>query len=661
MPRKALIPGFKNMVYRREIDGLRALAVLPVILFHAGFQLFGGGFVGVDIFFVISGYLITTIIVAELEQGKFSIINFYERRARRILPALFFIMLVCLPFAWLWLLPQDLKSFSQSLVAVTVFSSNIFFWRTSGYFDSDAALKPLLHTWSLAVEEQYYVLFPLLLILTWKLGKRWVLSALVLIFISSLGFAAWVSTAKPETAFYLLPARGWELLVGAFVAFYFATYPNKSFGRSVNEIGALIGIALIGYAIFVFDDQTPFPSVYTLAPTVGAALIMVFANQTTHVGRFLGGKLLVGIGLISYSAYLWHQPLFAFARHRSLTEPNQFVYGLLSVSSLMLAYFSWKFVETPFRNKTLYPRKAIFATSLFMAVFFLAIGLIGHIGKGLPSRSAYAVNKIQNPESGAIELCGEETKSPCLLGNKATKPSVAIFGDSHSLVLRRELSRSLEKLNLSALSFEGDWCAPLLDVGTSNKSKNPKCRNFIQNNFAEMLGDNAIENVILIAEWSNYTKGYRWNDSGIAFYTDNESSNQSSEENIKVVERGLNRTLEAIAKTKKNVILVKSVPEYEVNVPRNLAKSLWFDGNLSLGNKGVNRQAYFERNKEIEAIFDRVNLHEKAKVVSPLDVFCGDSECRYVRDDEPYYIDSNHLSNVGAKMLVPLIVDYLRR
>ncbi len=177
------------MNYRREIDGLRALAVLSVILFHAGFETFSGGFVGVDVFFVISGYLVTTIILAELEQGSFSILNFYERRARRILPALFLVMLVCVPFAWFWLLPSDMKDFSQSLVAVSVFASNILFWRESGYFDTAAELKPLLHTWSLAVEEQYYVLFPLFLMLFWRLGKRSILVMLGLVFVASLDVA----------------------------------------------------------------------------------------------------------------------------------------------------------------------------------------------------------------------------------------------------------------------------------------------------------------------------------------------------------------------------------------------------------------------------------------------------------------------------------------
>lgn len=202
-----------------------------MILFHAGFDTFSGGFVGVDIFFVISGYLITTIILTELEQGKFSIVNFYERRARRILPALFLVMLVCIPFAWLWLLPSDMKDFSQSLVAVSIFLSNVLFWDQSGYFDTAAELKPLLHTWSLAVEEQYYVLFPLLLIWCWKLGKRRILILLVLVFIISLIIAQWAAYVKPTTAFYLLPTRCWELLIGGFAAFYLSKVNHKNFDK----------------------------------------------------------------------------------------------------------------------------------------------------------------------------------------------------------------------------------------------------------------------------------------------------------------------------------------------------------------------------------------------------------------------------------------------
>ena len=215
------------MQYRAEIDGLRALAVLPVVLFHAGFEWFSGGFVGVDVFFVISGYLITTIIISEMAEDKFSIVNFYERRARRILPALFFVMAVSIPFSWFLLTPIDLKDFGESLVAVSTFSSNFLFWKESDYFATAAELKPLLHTWSLAVEEQYYILFPIFLMLTWHLGLMKIVLLLMLIFGLSLSFAHWGTLNYPNAAFYLLPTRGWELLCGVFAAIYLQNFSRE--------------------------------------------------------------------------------------------------------------------------------------------------------------------------------------------------------------------------------------------------------------------------------------------------------------------------------------------------------------------------------------------------------------------------------------------------
>jgi peptidoglycan/LPS O-acetylase OafA/YrhL len=227
------------MKYRREIDGLRAVALLPVILFHAGFQAFGGGYVGVDVFFVISGYLITSIILAEKVAGTFSLRSFYERRARRILPALFLVMLVCLPFAWLWLLPSDMKEFSASLVAVSTFSSNVLFWWESGYFDTAAELKPLLHTWSLAVEDQYYLIFPLLLVLTWKLNRTKTMWLLLAVALASLSLAQKGAYASPAATFYMLHTRIWELLVGALLAFYMAR-ETTGVGKLSPQLGSFV-------------------------------------------------------------------------------------------------------------------------------------------------------------------------------------------------------------------------------------------------------------------------------------------------------------------------------------------------------------------------------------------------------------------------------------
>lgn len=370
------------MKYRREIDGLRAIAVLPVILFHAGFTAFSGGFVGVDVFFVISGYLITTIILAEMKQGEFSIVKFYERRARRILPVLFFVMLSSAFAAWFILPPSDMKDFSQSIVAVCIFASNILFWKQSGYFDTSTELKPLLHTWSLSVEEQFYVIFPLFLLLTWKLGRRRILLILGIAGLASLGMAHWGSLRMPTATFYLLPTRGWELLIGAFAAFYLADDANRPASRIINEVGATVGLALIIFAMFFYDKHTPFPSMYALVPTVGALLIILYANQATIVGRLIATPALVGIGLISYSAYLWHQPLFAFSRHIGLTELDRAAFIVLIAVSLILAYLSWRFIEKPFRDKKLFSRSAIFKLALVGNSLFIAFGIAGNFKDG---------------------------------------------------------------------------------------------------------------------------------------------------------------------------------------------------------------------------------------------------------------------------------------
>lgn len=360
------------MVYRKEIDGLRALAVIPVILFHGGFKWLSGGYIGVDIFFVISGYLITTIIIKELDAGTFTITNFYERRARRILPALFFVMLVSLPFAWLWLLPHELIDYGKSNIAVTLFSSNILFWLESDYFAATSELIPLLHTWSLAVEEQFYLFFPLIMMLFWGFGKRWLIAIIIIIGLLSLGLTELGWRYFAEANFYLIPTRAWELMIGALVGFYL--YYNKQSKGIINQLASLTGFLLIIVSIVFLDKSIPFPSLYALAPTVGTGLIILFTTPETLVYKILSFRLFVGIGLISYSAYLWHQPLFVFARVYSIDELSTGLIGILSLAALIMAYFSWRFVEHPFRNKQRFTRKQIFIAGFIGSLIFIAIG-----------------------------------------------------------------------------------------------------------------------------------------------------------------------------------------------------------------------------------------------------------------------------------------------
>ena len=376
--------------HRPEIDGMRAIAIIPVILFHAGFEQFSGGYVGVDVFFVISGYLITSLLLNEKSNGNFSLINFYERRARRILPALFFVIFCCLPFAYCWLLPSQLKEFAQGLISISIFSSNIFFWMKSGYFVQATELNPLVHTWSLAVEEQFYIVYPLIFLLCWTTGKRRIIVALISLAVTSLILAQWSGnfqlsppflksnilwfSQQEWASFYLPIGRAWELLVGALSAFYLHNHKPKS--CIGNEVGTIIGLLLIFWSIFNFDKDTPFPSFYTLVPTLGAMLVILFAEESVCTGKLLSLPPFTKIGLISYSAYLWHQPLLVFSKFRSENPPDLWINGGLSALALFLAYFSWRFVETPFRNKRRFSRREIFSTALFANVLTVSIALL---------------------------------------------------------------------------------------------------------------------------------------------------------------------------------------------------------------------------------------------------------------------------------------------
>ena len=430
--------------YRAEIDGLRALAVLPVILFHAGVGAFSGGFVGVDVFFVISGFLITQILLNDLEAGKFSLITFYERRARRILPALFFVVICCIPFAWLWMLPTQARDFSQSLIAVSLFASNFLFWSESGYFETAAEDKPLLHTWSLAVEEQFYVLFPLLLLLLWRRGSRVTLLCIAVTSVLSLVASEWMQRSDPTGNFFLAPSRAWELMAGSMAAYW------VQYRRPVpNDLLALLGLVLIVSAIFVYDHATPFPGIYAIPPVLGTVLIVLFSGGSGLVTRILSARMFVAIGLISYSAYLWHQPLFAFARLRAQAEPAPHIMLALAVLSLLLAWFTWRWIEQPARQRAGFfgTRKGVFVFSGSVSILLIVLGVIGHKANGFESRfSRIALGETgygemhkalnnQFSDCSSEEILAQSERWNDLVRCKQThsgKPDIILLGDSHA-------------------------------------------------------------------------------------------------------------------------------------------------------------------------------------------------------------------------------------
>lgn len=638
------------MKYRSEIDGLRAIAVIPVILFHAGFEHFSGGFVGVDIFFVISGYLITTIILSEKEQGIFSLANFYERRARRILPALFFVILISLPFAWLWLLPSDMKDFSQSLVAVSTFTSNILFWREAGYWGVVNELKPLLHTWSLAVEEQYYILFPLFLMLMWRFRKRWILGSFLVISIISLFIAQWGAYNKPSADFFLLPTRGWELALGACIAFYFL-YKKKTIytllsHRYIDEALSLIGLLMIGYAIFVFDENTPFPSFYTLIPTVGTGLIILFSSADTLTTRLLSTKLFVGIGLISYSAYLWHQPLLAFSRHASFTEPSQLTLAAMAALSFPLAYLSWKFVEKPFRNREKFDRKVIFSISVIGSVAFITIGTAGAISDGFNGRSArndLTLNSIEKKwkiNRGLSDTCDRQfTLSPDC--RTSDEPKILIWGDSNAMHLVQGIMASNH--NTKAIQMTKSDCGPFFDVAPVNEPNYSvnwakKCLEFTGEVREWLKKSTSVKYAVLSSSFSQYLS----KNSKLLFRNGDISSSSAL-----LVATEFKKTLNELVEMGVKPIVFSPPPVNGVDLGRCLARADWRGLNLDICNFRVD-----------EITSDRIKVNKLLKIIKKTskviqldELICNKSICKTHFGSIYIFRDGRHLSHEGSAAL----------
>ena len=620
------------MNYRREIDGLGAVAVVPVILFHAGFQAFSGGFVGVDVFFVISGYLITSIILTEKQAGTFTLLGFYERRVRRILPALFVVMLACLPFAWFWMLPGDLRDFSRSLRYVSLFSSNILFLKQSGYFDTAVELKPLLHTWSLAVEEQYYVVFPVLLLLIWRLGKRWILGIFAVMAVMSLAAAQWGSFYQPAATFYLLPTRGWEILLGVFIAFYLFTQERSQVAsKYAAQIVSIVGVLLIAYAVLAFDKSTPFPSLYALVPTVGAGCIILFATPQTYVGQLLGSRLLVGIGLISYSAYLWHQPLFAFARHRSVSELGTQALVALSFVAFALAYASWRYVEKPFRAHGRIGRKAVCVTALLASVFFISVGVYGKYKDGFVDRlsaeekevySYIRYNDSESDKEGDCFLWPDQTYRdfpPACGAAHNSAPTVFIWGDSHASAL----ARGWRVIQPSVIEYTASGCPPIMDMVVSWRPHCKEVNDFVMREIERIKP----EEIVLHANWLLY------------------------EQHNPIVH--LAKTIDAIrsASSSSKVSILGGVPQWPPSLPVvMLRRHIILDKEQYWQNSSVS---------DLEAQDKRLRLVADAKGVSyrsAIEHLCKGGSCQIVvkADDrfQPTAHDYGHLTKAGAVLLL---------
>lgn len=616
------------MHYRPEIDGLRAIAVISVILFHAGFQLFSGGFVGVDIFFVISGYLITTIILADLEAGRFSILNFYERRARRILPALYLVMASCLPFAWLWLMPSDAKELSKSVMAGLVFAPNIFFWRQSDYFDAATELKPLLHTWSLGIEEQFYVLFPIVLMFAWHLGRKRIVVLLTIMALLSLALAEYAISRKPAATFFLLPTRAWELGMGSLIAFYLEGKERGKFPPVLHQILSLVGLGLIAVGILIFSKETPFPGLSALIPTVGAGLIIVFAFPGTLVGRLLVSRVLVGVGLVSYSAYLWHQPLLSYARHRSLTEPNDLVTTSLIVLTFGLAYLTWRYVETPFRRGNIVTKNVLWrfssASVVVIAVSAASLQLIHWDSQsGIPS-DVQRLYRFRTCFFGLGQTFETLLQNQCHLTKgsfvqtswKEPGPSqrYVLYGDSVAAHLYPGL-----------LSMVGENTIVQLTAGVCQavrSGNSRRCNDFYDWFVSEYVPNNRVDTIIVSSDWLTE---YR-----------------------RVGEKEFRTELKDLYERLKGhrVLVYSQAASLSVDIRRYVHKlenfSMKVSGDLEVGANGLAAVNAALREETSKFGYDFIDISQ---------LFCSDDKCVVARDGIFYFWDKIHLTLSGSMLV----------
>jgi peptidoglycan/LPS O-acetylase OafA/YrhL len=663
--------------YRREIDGLRALAVVPVILFHAGFGWVRGGYVGVDVFFVISGYLITSIIVSEKNAGRFTLRGFYERRARRILPALFLVTIACIIPAWFWMLSNQLKLFAESALAVALFTSNILFWRKSDYFAPAVEDMPLLHTWTLAVEEQFYVVFPLFVLMIWKLGHRWLVGAIALVAVLSFAIAEYTSHTHPSAAFYFSQMRAWELMLGALAAFAWMDkrVPDLP-GDAVAQLLALAGLLLIAVAVFAYGPYTPYPGLYTLAPTLGTVLVVLFATPRTLVGKLLSQPPLVGIGLISYSAYLWHQPLFAFARIRSLHAPGVWTMSALILAAFVLAYLTWRFVETPFRNRANFTRPQIFSGAAVVTASLVAIGTVGVSAKGfqdrMPAAALAELNVLDYHEARIEGACNVASgfrppEEACLLGDRSAAPHIAIWGDSHAEMESEALGDALARIGKSALQLTADACFPFTGVRTAGLSANVDCIRQTAAVKKFLLERRDIETVIFAPRWTAYLVKEKFdNGEGGAFddrmYGEPTAPFDGDAGRRKGIVAAINREVKEFLNAGKRIVLVYPVPEVGWPVPDMAAKQIFLTGKPA-DDISTDYSVQKKRNAPATAVLDALGDHPNILRVRPDRILCDTfikGRCIAHLNGVPLYYDSQHLTNAGARLIAAKIARELR-
>ncbi len=632
--------------YRADIDGLRGIAVLSVLLFHARVSRFSGGYVGVDVFFVISGYLITSTILPDIRAHTFSIAAFYERRIRRILPALFLTILLSAAAAAFLLIPANLKALSDSIVAVALFVSNVRFWRDSGYFDAPAEHKPLLHTWSLAVEEQFYILFPLFLIGVRRFGRSRFALWLSVAAIGSLALSEYATRYMPVAAFYLAPARAWELIVGALVAC--DALPAAVHARTRN-VAAAVGIALIVASVIGYNSSIPFPGIAAIVPTVGAALIAHAGTKgDTFISRMLSIRPLVFIGLISYSLYLLHWPLLVFGKYYLIRGMTLGVSAGLLLASFALATLSWRFVERPLRSLRM-RRRPLFGVAAAAITVTIGASAYVHVEDGLPRRFPYG-----GPWSTACdERRPEDPNGLCTLGLSAS-PTFLLWGDSHAAALAPGIDSAALRTHAAGYQAHKSGCPPLVgvEVRWTSFPNLASCAAFNQDVLRYIGSRPALRTIILASRWAMFASGHGYGvnaDSTIALSATYQID-AGSETAADLFRLGLDRTVRQLRALGRRVVLVDPIPEVGYEVPEALfiAQRTGRDVNDLIG---PTPEQYRARNRIVLDVLNRFRGVHDVREIDVAQRMCTARRCTVSVSGRPLYQDDQHLSLDGSQYL----------
>jgi peptidoglycan/LPS O-acetylase OafA/YrhL len=645
------------MDYRKDIDGLRAIAILPVILFHAGFEFFRGGFLGVDVFFVISGFLITSILLNEISQQRFSLITFYERRARRLLPALFIVLGVTYLVAFLTITPPMFKEFSQSLFSVTAFFSNYFFYTEINYFSNAAETLPLLHTWSLAIEEQYYIIFPLLLMLLLKRSFAVTVSAIVLIAVTSFMIALDYNVDDPSASFYLLTARAWEMMAGSLCAIML--YKDSLTPKKNDGIATLGVITLLASMLF-WPENVDHPGAFTLIPVLGTCLIILFTPNKGVAFSFLANPFFVHVGLISYSLYLWHQPVLAFVRLKTLQEPTIMMMISAIATIFVLSILSYRFVESPFREKEKYSRKYIFVAAILGLGLFSSLGLVGHLTQGVPERYSAFSNVVFDTSSPKRDACHANGKTGCTYFGK-NNVEWAVLGDSHGVEFSYAFAEHLKKTKTSLKQYTHSGCPPVLSYTLRN------CQRDMLKSLQAIANDAEIKNVVLAFRHTLYLFGENTHDYPeipdvitADFMLDDEAA--TDQEKIAVYLKDMTTIVKTLVAKGKRVYMITPIPELQGHVEKVFSPMHIFTAETLIPTALATSKAYYEeRNAVALAMIKTLSEQKLVTLIDSYDILCHDTGCPAAINNKLFYFDDDHLGMTGARFFIDKWVNQLAK